>query len=219
MSSSNPAGSSVDSVLDAAESVFLDQGFDGVSLDGVAEKSGIPHQELATLYPSELDLLVAVMNREFMTMYRGIVSDVERDPRGGLLSKIYTYTLTQVYERPVARTLFMIDRSALHSLMRHQHASMYVPSVEIRRELIEDLQKVGMVRPDCDPGVVSEAITVISGGLAITAPHSRLDEIVQSLMEMFGRKYDAEVEDTSPGKKVFYAWASRLDSGSPRKQG
>lgn len=212
MSALNEAGSLLHSVLDAAERDFLDNGFDGVSTKGISEKSGIPQEDVERLYPTKLDMLVAVMNREFLTMYRGIVSDVERDPQGGLLSRMYTYTLTQVYERPVARSLFMIDRTALHSLMRHQHARMYVPSVGVRGELVTDLQRVGMVRPDCDPSVVSEALSVISGGLALTAPHSRLDVIVETLMEMFGRQFDADVDDTSPGKQVFYQWASRLDN-------
>lgn len=214
MSENEPAGSLLDSVLIATENLFLENGFDGVTLDGVAEKAGISHQEVRELYPSELDALVAMMNREFMTMYQGIISDVERDPLGGLLSRMYTYILSQVYERPVARSLFMIERTALHTLMRHQHAMMYLPTVQFRRELVAELQRVGMVRPDCDPTLVSESLTVISGGLALTAPHPQLDVIVHSLMEMFGRQYDAEVTDTEVGKRVFSAWASKLDGAS-----
>ena len=211
MSKNEPSGSLLDSVLLATENLFLENGFDGVTLDGVAEKAGISHNDVRELYPTELDALVAMMNREFMTMYQGIISDVERDPLGGLLSRMYTYMLSQVYERPVARSLLMIERAALHNIMRHQHAMMYVPTVQFRRELVAELQRVGMVRADCDPTLVSESLTVISGGLALTAPHPRLDILVQSLMEMFGRHYDADVSDTEAGKRVFTAWASKLD--------
>ena len=210
MSTSSSASSPLDSVLDATESIFLENGFDGVSLDEVGEKSGVSRSEIAALFPSELDLLVALTNRELLAMYRGIMANIERDPRGGLLSRIYTYSLTHVYERPIARALYMSDKNALSTLMRHRHAMMHVPTSEDRRELIESLQSAGMVRSDCDPGLVSDALTVLVGGLALTAPHERLDVLVESFMGMFGRAYDAEVEDTSPGKQIYFAWASRL---------
>jgi len=202
----------VDDILNHAEHVFLESGVTASSTETIAGLMGVAPESILELYPDPLDLQVAMLNREFTRMYQGILSDIERDPEGGLLSRMYTYIFTQVYERPVARTLYMIDRSALHDLMSHQHARNYVPSLIIQRELLENLQQAGMLRPAVDLEVASSVITVISGGLALTAPHENLGEIVSALMTMAGNTFDAPVSDTRPGKQIFYAWATSLDT-------
>jgi len=204
----------LDELLTAAENVFLEHGVKETTLDRVSQRCELSLAMIEELYPTAMDLQVAMLNREFTRMYQGIINQMERDPLGGLLSRMYTYILTQVYERPVARTLFMIDRTALHELMTHQYARVYLPSIEIRRELTENLQRAGMIKPDVDPGLVSSCLTVISGGIALTAPHTNLDEIVETLMGMFGREFDADVSDTHPGKALFYDWATSLDSAT-----
>ncbi|MDA8579581.1 hypothetical protein N9K72_01245 [Pontimonas sp.] len=202
----------LDSVLTSAEHVFLENGIVDDFVPQVAEHSDVPADTILSLYSQPLDLPVAMLNREFTRMYQGILANIERDPRGGLLSRMYTYVFTEVYERPVARTLYMIDRSALHSLMVHQHAKNYVPSGEIQVDLVQSLQEAGMVRPTVEPELVSSAITVMSGGLALTAPHENLGEIVESLMGMLGSAFDTDADDTTPGKKAFYSWATSLDT-------
>lgn len=204
----------LDEVLTSAEQVFLEQGIPQNFTPQVSDRTGVAPESLASLYPEPLDLPVAMLNREFTRMYQGILANIERDPRGGLLSRMYTYVFTEVYERPVARTLYMIDRTALHALMVHQHAKNYVPSGDIQVELVHSLQEAGMVRTEIEPELVSSAITVISGGLALTAPHENLGEIVESLMGMMGSAFDSDVDDTTPGKKAFYSWATSLDTAA-----
>lgn len=202
----------LDEVLTIAEQVFLEKGIVADFTPQVADRSQVSLDTLSSLYSAPLDLPVAMLNREFTRMYQGILANIERDPRGGLLSRMYTYVFSEVYERPVARTLYMIDRNALHDLMVHQHAKNYVPSGDIQVELVQTLQDAGMVRPEVEPELVSSAITVMSGGLALTAPHENLGEIVDSLMSMVGFAFDSDVEDTTAGKKAFYAWATSLDT-------
>jgi len=201
----------LDDLLDSAEQLFLESGHAGVSLEAVAQRSSLGVREIQKLYPHPMDILVAMLNREFSAMYRGIVEDVERDPLGGLLSRIYRYTLPQVYQRPTARALYLTDPDSLRVITSHQHAQMYRPTVEIRQELIGELVAVGMIRPGADPQLVSQVLGVISGGLALTAPHDNLSEIVEEMLSMFGQKFDADVIDTTPGKKAFYQWATSLE--------
>lgn len=202
----------LDHLLTMTETSFLDHGFHGTTLESVSHRSRFSIERIQDLYSSALDLQVAMLNREFARMYQGIVADVERDPRGGLLSRMYTYMFTQVYERPVARTLYMIDRDALHDLMAHQHAKTYVPSVTIHGELTSKLQEAGMIKHDLDPLIVAASLSVLSGGLALTAPHENLGDIVENLLGMVGRTFDADVTDTGAGKTIFYNWATSLDS-------
>jgi AcrR family transcriptional regulator len=202
--------STVDRLLDSAEAIFVRSGFEKTTFATISAHSGLSVSAIKKLYPCRLDLMVAMLNREYMKVFQGVVEDIERDPLGGLLSRMYTYIMSQIYQRPVARTLFMIDKNALHDITSHQHAIMYIPSIETREELIRQLQEVGMVKKEADPALASRVLSVISGGLAITSPHKELDAVVGAMMQMIRDQFDADVTDTRAGKKVYHEWASRL---------
>ncbi len=200
----------VDAVLDAAADLIVNDGYDAVTHVSIASRSGVPVEQVIEAFPTANDALVAMLNREFQGMYRTIVESIERDPRGGLLSRMYTYILASVYERPLARTLFVINRDALNSIMRNAHSFVYVPNVGIRSELIAGLQEAGMVRADVDARTISSVLSACSAGLALTAPHDDLDLVFDGLSTLLARGVDADVTDTAPGKAVFYDWATTL---------
>jgi len=81
-------GDYLDSLVDCTEKLFHGGGHSAVTLDAVAQAAGVPLEALSELYPTHLDILVAMLNREFSAMYQGIITEVERDPLGGLLSRI-----------------------------------------------------------------------------------------------------------------------------------
>ncbi len=200
----------VDRVLTATADILMSDGYDAVTMSEIAARSGFDEASVTALFESPSEAMVAMLNREFAAMYAGIVDHIERDPRGGLLSRIYLYILSGIYERPLSRTLFVIDRDALNRIMRSSHSFRYVPQVGIRGELIGRLQEAGMVRRDIDATMVSSVLSVCSAGLAITAPHDDLDTIIRGISDLLARGADAQVDDTQPGKLVFYDWATRL---------
>lgn len=205
----------VDRILSAAADILMADGYDAVSIRRIAAHAGMSEQDVVELFETPGDALVAMLNREFAAMYAGIVDHIERDPRGGLLSRIYLYILAGIYERPLSKTLFVIDRDALNRIMRHSHSFRYVPQVGIRGEMIERLQAAGMVRRDVDASMISSVLSVCSAGLALTAPHDDLDTIIRGISDLLSRGVDAVVEDTTPGKRVFYDWATSLTIPSP----
>lgn len=200
----------VDRVLDAAADLIVNDGYDAVSMATIAERSGYEEAELRSLFDSSGDVLISMLNREFSRIYAGVVDNIERDPRGGLLSRVYLYILTSLYERPLARSLFLIDRSALNAIMRNNTSFRYQPQIGVRGELIEALQEVGMVTRDVDPFRLSAVISSFTAGLALTAPHDDLDTVVRGLSDLLARGVDNDVADTEPGKQVFYQWATSL---------
>lgn len=202
----------IDVILDAASDILTNDGYAAVTLGSIASHCGSSVDEVSDIFPTANDALVAMLNREFRGMYGLIVQNIERDPRGGLLSRMYTYILSAVYERPLAKTLFVIDRDALASIMRNSHSFSYTPTIGVRGELIAALQDVGMVRTDVDARMISSVLSACSAGLALTAPHDELDLIIDGLSTMLARAVDADVTDTSPGKAVFYDWATKLAS-------
>lgn len=200
----------VDRILTAAADVLMADGYDAVTIPAIAAHSGLSEPEVSELFQSSGDALVAMLNREFAAMYAGIVDHIERDPRGGLLSRVYLYILAGIYERPLSKTLFVIDRDALNRIMRHSHSFRYVPQVGIRGEMIERLQEAGMVRRDIDASMISSVLSVCSAGLALTAPHDDLDLVIRGISDLLARSVDADVADTEAGKRVFYDWATSL---------
>ncbi|MBU1251730.1 MAG: TetR/AcrR family transcriptional regulator [Actinobacteria bacterium] len=206
----HPPVTDIDQILSAAADLIMHDGYNAVTFPAIAERSGAARDEVESLFDTPNDVLVSMLNREFSLMYASIVDHVDRDPRGGLLSRMYTYILSSVYERPLARTLFVIDRDALHQIMRNANGFVYMPNVGVRADLIENLQNVGMVRPDIDARMVSSVLSLCSAGLAITAPHDDLDMTIRAIADLLHRSVDADVADTSPGKGVFYEWATSL---------
>ncbi|MDO8337388.1 MAG: TetR/AcrR family transcriptional regulator [Microcella sp.] len=200
----------VDRILTAAADILMADGYDAVTIPAIAAHSGLSEPEVSELFQSSGDALVAMLNREFAAMYAGIVDHIERDPRGGLLSRVYLYILAGIYERPLSKTLFVIDRDALNRIMRHSHSFRYVPQVGIRGEMIERLQEAGMVRRDIDASMISSVLSVCSAGLALTAPHDDLDLVIRGISDLLARSVDADVADTEAGKRVFYDWATSL---------
>lgn len=198
-------------VLDVAADIVARGGYQTLTLDGLAKAADVGTAELIELFGSLDEALVVMLNREFTAIYVSLVDHVERDPRGGLLSRIYYYTLAAVYERPLARVLYTVDRDAMNNIMRSANSFGYVPGVGIRAELIERMQEIGMARRDVDAGTVSRMLTIFSAGLALTSPHEDLDRIVRGVSDLLVQVVDVvEVEDTTAGKTAFYEWAMSL---------
>ena len=198
-------------VLDVASEIVAGGGFDTLTFELLAERAETSVDSLIEMFGSLQQALVLMLNREFTGIYVSMVDDIERDPDGGKLSRIYYYSLAAVYERPLARTLYTVDREAMNSIMRSANSFGYIPGVGIRADLIETMQRVGMVRRDVDAGTVSHMLTIFSAGLALTAPHEDLDRIVRGVVDLLAQVVDEEgVEDSSPGKAAFFEWALNL---------
>jgi AcrR family transcriptional regulator len=198
-------------VLDVASDIVANGGFATLTIDGLADAAGVPTARAVELFGTLDQALVLMLNREFTGIYVSMIDHIERDPDGGRLSRIYYYTLAAVYERPLARTLYTLDRDAMNSIMRGANSFRYIPGVGVRADLIEAMQRIGMVRRDVDAGTVSHLLTIFSAGLALTAPHDDLDRIVRGVTDLLAQVVDEEgVVDTTPGKTAFFEWAMTL---------
>jgi AcrR family transcriptional regulator len=200
----------IDEVLDAAADAFVNDGFDAVSLRRIASSLDVDESELEALFQSVEQLLVSMLNREYTGMFRAIVDDIERDPLGGRLSRIYRYVLSAVYERPLARALYLMDRDGLNRIMRATHGFTYIPQLSIRADFIDRMKAAGVVRQDVDSEAVSAVISAVSAGTALLAPNQSLNEVVDGLAQLLERSVDTDDLDTSRGKAAFIAFAMGL---------
>lgn len=217
-----PEAPDLDDVLDAAADCFVNDGFDAVSFRRIAATLEVDEAEIGEIFESVEQLLVSMLNREYAGMFRAIVDDIERDPLGGRLSRIYRYVLSAVYERPLARSLYLMDRDGLNRILRSTHGFAYIPQLSIRSEFIDRMKLAGAVREDVDAQAISAVISAVSAGTALLAPMQDLSEVVDGLAQLLERSVDSDDPDTSRGKAEFFAYATSLasdDSGRPQHPG
>ena len=112
-----------------------------------------------------------MLNREYTGMFHAIVDDIERDPLGGRLSRIYRYVLSAVYERPLARSLYLMDRDGLHRIMRatarvRLHPPVRHPVADFIDRMKARRGGAGRRRLRC----ISAVISAVSAGTALLAP-------------------------------------------------
>jgi AcrR family transcriptional regulator len=205
----------IDEVLDAAADAFVNDGFDAISFRRLAGKLGVDEPDLEELFGTVEQLLISMLNREYTAMFHAIVDDIERDPLGGRLSRIYRYVLSAVYERPLARALYLMDRDGLNRILRATHGFAYIPQLNIRSDFIVRMKGAGAVRDDVDAEAISAVISAVSAGTALLAPLQDLSEVVDGLTQLLERGVDTETEDTSRGKAEFFAYASSLAAETP----
>lgn len=205
-----------DELLDAASHLVVEDGFDAVSIAQIAVQAKVEKSEVLAQFGSLEDLLVEMLNREFTALGTDILDDIERDPRGGLLSHIYRYTLIGIYESPLMRALYLADRDGLNTIIRSTHGFAYVPEFGVRAAFIERMKDVGMVRPEVDARRLAAVLSAVSAGAALTSPHSQLDLVSEGLFDLLHVAVDADVDDTSPGKTAFVEYAMRL--GTPNRR-
>jgi AcrR family transcriptional regulator len=205
-----PCSVEVDDVLDAAADAFVNDGFDAMSIPHIAGRLGVPADTLEGLFGSVEQLIVQMLNREYLAMFRAIVDDVERDPLGGRLSRIYRYVLSAVYERPLARSLYLLDRDGLHRIMRATHGFAYIPQLSLRADFIDRMKLAGAVRPEVDSEAISAVISAVSAGTALLTADHQLSTVVEGLTRLLEDSVDSDDPDTSRGKAEFFAFAASL---------
>jgi AcrR family transcriptional regulator len=211
----------IDEVLDAAADAFVNDGLDAVSFRRLAAVLDVDEIQLEQLFESIELLTVRMLNREYTQMFSAIADNIERDPLGGRLSRIYRYVLSAVYERPLARSLYLMDRDGLNRIMRATHGFAYIPQLSIRAHFIDRMKAAGAVREDVDSAAVSAVISAVSAGTALLAPHQDLGAVVDGLAQLLERAVDSDATDTSRGKAEFLSYASGLtdDTGRPEHPG
>ncbi|QNO38407.1 hypothetical protein H4J02_05185 [Protaetiibacter sp. SSC-01] len=204
-------------ILDAASAIVIGDGVETLRYTTLAQRLGTDVDAVRRVYPVFEDLLAALFTREAQELLHGVVDNVERDPRGGLPSRIFGYALVAVFEHPFARALYIDDPAGLNRVMRSIDGVAAVPDLTVHPELLPALQDAGMVREDADPHAVAAVISVMGSGVAMSAPGQLIDVVADGLKMLLERAVDADVDDTTPGKQIFARYAERVAVNGPRR--
>lgn len=197
-------------ILDASAEIVIGDGIDTLGYGTIAQRIGLTPDDVIAVFPVLEQLIAALFTREAAELARIIVDHVDRDPRGGLPSRIFGYALGAIYEHPMARALYLSDPVALNRIMRAIDGVSLVPDLTIHPELLPALRSAGMMRADVDPEAIAAVISTLGSGVSMSAPGQRIDAVAAGLVLMLERGVDADVDDTTPGKTVFAEFAESL---------
>ncbi|MFN2465518.1 MAG: TetR/AcrR family transcriptional regulator [Candidatus Dormibacteria bacterium] len=135
-------------ILDAAEHLFLTQGFNGVAMEAVAEAAGVSRQALYDKFGSKSGLLRAMVERseEQLGIYRGVAAVAAAT--GGLQKLTALCDISRVSEpgvAPFTRVLYaarLSDETAA-DLWNDRMSARYMAF----RHVVETLDSEGRLRP------------------------------------------------------------------------
>lgn len=177
-------------IIDAAREVFAEQGIEGATTRGIAEKAGCNEVTLFRHFESKQKLLVAVVE-DTTDEFRSLC-DSPSNLTGNLHDDLRKYAV--VYNHSVERCEGMCRALIGESRRRPTLAKELIGDVlqPFHKSLVSYLNsqvKQGKVREDCNPEAVAELLTASIMGAALrrTSGLSKLtrdqwlDQIVESI--------------------------------------
>jgi AcrR family transcriptional regulator len=207
----NPNASVRARALDAASDIVVNDGIDALTSRAIAHRAGIAESEVEELYASAEQLLADLLISEYRGMRRSIADGIERDPRGGLLSRVYRYSIIAIHERPLSRALYIQEPGSLNRIVRMTHGTEYFPPFGTDPEFLAELQRVGMIRADVDLDELGAFLRAYMAGTALISTAGDVDAIVAGGVLLIERGVDADVVDTEPGKRAFFENVERWE--------
>ena len=149
-------------ILDAAETLVLDCGFDRMSIASVAERAGIGKGAIYLEFGSKRDILTALLRRGTHRLQARVDAEVGIHPP---LTAAYRAALRALLADPLMTAAFLDDRSVLGA---HVDASADGRYRERHRRVVEwlgDLQRRRLLVPDVDVDHLGVALSSATIGL------------------------------------------------------
>lgn len=98
-------------ILDAAQKVFLANGFAGGSLTAIADVAGIPRTTIYEYFPSKGHILLAVLKERIPPLLEPLLEPDEGDEPLERINQIFTQGINLVIESPeMAELMFRVGR-------------------------------------------------------------------------------------------------------------
>ncbi|RME33363.1 MAG: TetR family transcriptional regulator [Gammaproteobacteria bacterium] len=148
-------GEGTAAILEAAEALFSEQGFDAVSLRQVAEQAGVSKANIIHHFGSKEGLYIAVL-RGAVERCDALLESLEE---GEPLERLRSYTrenLRQMFDQPEAYRLLL--REVLeHGQERGRELATRVVGESFARlvALVREGQDAGALRREIDPGLMA----------------------------------------------------------------
>ena len=177
-------------ILDAAGALFLEEGYEGVSMRQVAERIGYSATTIYRHYDSKDDLLFAIVHEGFRRFGDDLSKAARKvkDPLGQLKAVCAAYVKFGL-QNPVYYQLMFMQRSDFLFHSRDEKAPM-IASFGLLKNLVAEAMAAGILAPG-DPQTTSTVVWAVGHGitaLAIADPKrftaKRLRQCMDVAMQM-----------------------------------
>ena len=142
-------------ILEAAERLFSDQGFDGVSMSAVAQLAGVSKANIYHHFSSKEVLYMAVL-RSSVAQTR-VLLDALEEPSGNLEDRLRSFAhahLRDILKRESASRLILREALSGDERKTRKLADEVVGDVYSRMtSIFREGQAAGVLRPDTDPAL------------------------------------------------------------------
>lgn len=155
-------------ILDAAEALVLERGFDAMSMQALAERVGIAKGATYREFASKdavLDALLRRATERTMTAAAGLLADDPHPP----LSRAYRAAATVLLDEPLLCAAFLDDAGVLGSAVDRVSDGRYRERHLAVQEWVRDLKARGALVPDIDPDGLALALSSATLGLLTAA--------------------------------------------------
>lgn len=162
--SSKPNPEREQRILNAAERLIVQYGYDKTTVSDIAEGAGISKGAVYLHFESKETLFDALIKREFGRFSDAYMKRLEADPDGGSIGGIYKNILYTMQDSPLMQALFRQDRRVLGAYTRRRQVGQQFRSMSSAQFMIW-MQEVGAVRADIAPQVAAYIMNMLSYAL------------------------------------------------------
>ncbi|GAA2228685.1 hypothetical protein GCM10010413_26360 [Promicromonospora sukumoe] len=152
-------------LLDVAERLVLDRGFDAMSVQSVADAAGVSKGGVYREFAGKHELLDAVLQRSTARLGDRVDALTAHLPRPVPLSALYRAGVEALLDDPLMSAAMLDDRAVLGEHVRAVGPERYRARFRWITGHIEELRASGHVRADVDPEAVSLALSSVTIGL------------------------------------------------------
>jgi len=156
-------------ILDAAAALFLEHGYEGLSMRQIAERIGYSATTIYRYYEDKDDLLFAIVQEGFQRFGRQLSKAARAcsDPRERLPALGHAYIAFGL-KNPVYYRLMFMQRFDLMFESRAEESAPMIESFEVLRESVEQAMEAGILRQG-DPLTTSNVIWATVHGITSLA--------------------------------------------------
>lgn len=154
-----------ETLLDVAEQLVLDRGFDVMTVQSVADAAGVSKGGVYREFAGKHELLDALLLRSTTRLGERVDALTAHLPQPPSLSALYRAGVEALLDDRLMSAAFLDDRAVLGEHVRTVGPDRYRARFQWLTDHIGELRAAGRVRADLDPEAVSLALSSVTIGL------------------------------------------------------
>jgi AcrR family transcriptional regulator len=158
-------------ILNVAEDLLLKHGYRRITIDDIAEQSGIGKGTIYLHWKSKEALFGTLFLREAVAIWTELFQRVRQDPEQVLFSRVMYAMMIIGLQRPLARAFFTWDRELLGKLVESGVGPrQQTEQVLGQGDFLQKLRSLGLIRADQDLALQSYSLQATITGFLMIEP-------------------------------------------------